>query len=292
MENYEALLIFVDDFYMIFEYMDHDLTGILNHPSFKLSLGNIKHLAQQFFEGIAYLHHRGILHRDIKGSNILLNNDGVLKIADFGLARKYNKLRKDLDYTNRIITLWYRPPEVLLGETVYGAEVDIWSAGCVLVEMFTRKAIFPGRTEIDQLDSIYGILGTPTLEDWPGFRKMPWFQLLIPIKIQPSIFDQKFVEALPEDAMNLVHQLFKYDPTKRPTAAQVLEHQYFINEPNPEPCITIRDITGDWHEYESKAHRKKKQAKEHEQKKAQQQQQAGGSQSGGGSKTQEQRRQA
>src|SRR5436190_2993696 len=112
---------------MVFEYMDPDLTGILNHPTYTLTLANIKHLAKQFFEGLEYLHHRGILHRDIKGSNILLNNDGQLKIADFGLARSYNKRKKGLDYTNRIITLWYSPVEILLGHTAYNAAVDIWS---------------------------------------------------------------------------------------------------------------------------------------------------------------------
>src|SRR4051794_8370728 len=112
---------------MVFQYMDHDLTGILNHPTYRLEPANIKDLAKQFFEGLQYLHHKGILHRDIKGSNILLNNDGLLKLADFGLARFYNKRKEDLDYTNRIITLWYRPAEILLGETAYTAPVDIWS---------------------------------------------------------------------------------------------------------------------------------------------------------------------
>ena len=182
----------IDEFYMVFEYLDHDLTGILNHPTFKFDLANIKHLAIQFFEGLEYLHHRGVLHRDIKGSNILLNNDGQLKLADFGLARTYQKRRKDLDYTNRIITLWYRPPEILLGSTVYGAAVDMWSAGCVFVELFTSKAIFPGRTEIDQLDCIYNVLGTPNQEVWPDLKTMPWYELIKPKEIKASVFDEKY----------------------------------------------------------------------------------------------------
>lgn len=170
---------FLGDFYMVFDYMDHDLTGILHHPTFRLEASHIKHLSYQFFDALNYLHHRGVLHRDIKGSNILLNNDGNLKIADFGLARFYSKnTKKEIDYTNRIITLWYRPPEILLGATAYGPAVDMWSAACVFIELFTRVPAFPGRTEIDQLDIIYDVLGKPTEKVWPALKKMPWYSLL------------------------------------------------------------------------------------------------------------------
>lgn len=114
--------------YMVFEYMDHDLTGVLSQSQFSFTDANLKSLCLQMLKGLAYLHHKGVIHRDIKGSNILINNRGELKLADFGLARFYQKRRRS-DYTNRVITLWYRPPELLLGATVYGPEVDMWSAG-------------------------------------------------------------------------------------------------------------------------------------------------------------------
>lgn len=114
--------------YMVSEYMDHDLTGVLAQADLKFTPANLKSLNHQMLSGLAYLHESGILHRDMKGSNILLNAAGELKLADFGLARTYSK-RKREDYTNRVITLWYRGPELLLGETVYGPEVDMWSAG-------------------------------------------------------------------------------------------------------------------------------------------------------------------
>ncbi|RPA86311.1 Pkinase-domain-containing protein, partial [Ascobolus immersus RN42] len=216
--------------FMVFEYMDHDLTGILKHPTFHLPPSQIKHLAQQFFCGLQYLHHRGVLHRDLKNSNILVSADGILKIADFGLARPYSKRKKGLDYTNRIITLWYRPPEVLLGATQYGPAVDIWSAGCVFIEFFTRKAIFQGRTDIDQLDIIYDVLGTPSKEDWPDLTTMPWYNLLkTPVK-KPSRFRQDYGHLLTEQALELVEWTFKYDPENRPTAEQVLKHPYFTQE--------------------------------------------------------------
>jgi serine/threonine protein kinase len=115
---------------MVFEYMDHDLTGILSQNQFTFTDAHLKSLCEQMLAGLAYLHHKGIIHRDIKGSNILINNRGELKLGDFGLARFYHKRRRS-DYTNRVITLWYRPPELLFGTTVYGPEVDMWSAGYI-----------------------------------------------------------------------------------------------------------------------------------------------------------------
>lgn len=116
--------------------MDHDLTGVLSQTQFSFSDAHLKSLCRQMLAGLAYLHRKGVIHRDIKGSNILLNNRGELKLADFGLARFYQKRRKS-DYTNRVITLWYRPPELLLGTTVYGPEVDMWSAGYVCVPLYS-----------------------------------------------------------------------------------------------------------------------------------------------------------
>jgi CTD kinase subunit alpha len=118
--------------YMVFEYMDHDLTGVLSQSQFTFSDAHLKSLCHQMLAGLAYLHHKGVIHRDIKGSNILINRRGELKLADFGLARFYQKRRRT-DYTNRVITLWYRPPELLFGATVYGPEVDMWSAGYLLL---------------------------------------------------------------------------------------------------------------------------------------------------------------
>ena len=112
---------------MVFEYEDHDLLGLIKH-NFAFTDAHCKSLVQQMLQGISYLHRKGVIHRDLKSSNILLSSRGELKLADFGLARFYHKRRK-ADYTNRVITVWYRPPELLLGTTVYGPEVDMWSAG-------------------------------------------------------------------------------------------------------------------------------------------------------------------
>ena len=127
--------------YMVFEYSDHDLTGILHHPGVQFTPANLKSLMQQLLAGVDYIHWRGVLHRDLKGSNILLSKNGELKIADFGLAKFYAKGKRN-DYTNRVITQWYKPPELLFGATAYGPDVDMWSAGwvsCPLTNVKIRR---------------------------------------------------------------------------------------------------------------------------------------------------------
>lgn len=250
-----------NDCFMAFEYLSHDLTGLLNHPSFVLTDAHKKHLAKQLFEGLDYLHKRGVLHRDIKAANILVSRDGELKLADFGLARFYNKnVKRKQDYTNRVITIWYRSPELLLGETQYGPCVDVWSAACVLVEIFTKHAIFPGDGgEINQLDKIYNVLGTPSRSEWPGIVDLTWYELLRPMHRVPSTFAEKYQNRVSPAAFDLLSAMFVYDPTGRPTASDVLEHPYFVTEePKAARVWELKDLEGDWHEFESKALRKEK----------------------------------
>ncbi len=257
-----------NDCFMVFEYLSHDLTGILNHPTFSLSAAHKKHLARQLFEGLDYLHHRGVLHRDIKAANILVSNTGELKLADFGLARFYQKNGKQ-DYTNRVITIWYRSPELLLGETQYGPAVDIWSAACVLVEIFTRHAIFPGDGgEINQLDKIYAVLGTPSRSEWPGIAELQWYELLRPAQRIASSFTQKYSDRVSPEAFELLQAMFLFDPTLRPTASDVLEHPYFATEePKEQRVWELEGLEGEWHEFESKALRKEKERGEREARK-------------------------
>ncbi|EEB08798.2 CMGC/CDK/CRK7 protein kinase Lsk1 [Schizosaccharomyces japonicus yFS275] len=247
--------------FMVFEYMDHDLTGVLLNPQFTFSPANIKHLAKQMFEGLDYLHQQGVLHRDIKGSNILLSSNGDLKFADFGLARFFSTTQRRANYTNRVITLWFRPPELLLGATAYGPSVDIWSAGCILMELFTRKPLFPGQDELHQLEKIFEILGTPSIEDWPEVKELPWYELMRPKNELPDRFTQLFESSLSEAALDLAKQLLSLNPNKRPSARQALEHPYFTSEsPPPEPAQGLKDMHGSWHEWESKRRRSKKHA--------------------------------
>uniref|UniRef100_A0A8C5CS85 Cyclin-dependent kinase 12 n=1 Tax=Gadus morhua TaxID=8049 RepID=A0A8C5CS85_GADMO len=140
-------------FYLVFEYMDHDLMGLLESGLVQFSQEHVRSFMRQLMEGLDYCHKKNFLHRDIKCSNILLNNSGQIKLADFGLARLYNS-EESRPYTNKVITLWYRPPELLLGEERYGPAIDVWSCGCILGELFTKKPIFQANQELLQLELI------------------------------------------------------------------------------------------------------------------------------------------
>jgi cyclin-dependent kinase 12/13 len=160
--------------YFAFEYMEHDLSGLLNHPRVKFSRTQIQCYMRQLLCGIAFMHRNKIIHRDIKASNLLLNNQGMLKIADFGLSRFWNEVNaKAGRYTNKVVTLWYRSPELLMGSTSYDFSVDIWSVGCIFGELLLGRPILQGKTEIEQLQLIFGLCGLPTKENWPDFDKMP-----------------------------------------------------------------------------------------------------------------------
>jgi CTD kinase subunit alpha len=226
------------DMYMVFEYMDHDLTGLLTNSNISYGVSQIKCLSKQLFEGLAYLHDQQIIHRDIKGANLLLNNQGYLKIADFGLARRIH-LDKDsgepwegFEYTNRVVTLWYRSPELLLGNTYYGYEVDIWSAGCILIEFYTRVALFQGRTEIDQLENIFKRCGSPNEKNWPNVKNMPWIGLFKFPHYERTLLsefsDPSF--GLTAAFLDLFDKLLTIDPKDRPSARAALNHPYFTSE--------------------------------------------------------------
>ncbi|KAJ1570098.1 kinase subunit of RNA polymerase II carboxy-terminal domain kinase I [Nowakowskiella sp. JEL0078] len=248
--------------YMVFEFMDSDLAGLLLHPNLNFSRSHIKCLMKQLFEGLDYLHTRKIIHRDIKGANLLMNSCGELKLADFGLARSMAKNSKT-DYTNRVITLWYRPPELLLGATKYGPEIDMWSAGfvCVLLELHTRKAVFPGNLEISQLELIWKLCGSPNSSDntqWPGVVDLPWWDMIKPEHSHTRKIRESFKDLSPQ-ALDLVDKLLQLDPLKRLSAKEVLEHPYFTFE-EPMPCTPseIPHLEGDWHEFGTKQRKKEK----------------------------------
>ncbi|ODQ81001.1 hypothetical protein BABINDRAFT_170710 [Babjeviella inositovora NRRL Y-12698] len=245
--------------YMNFDYMDHDLSGVLNHPNLSISDAHRKFLFKQLMEGLAYLHSKRVIHRDIKASNILLDSIGRLKIADFGLARtmKFVKPGESPDYTNRVITLWYRPPELLLGSTDYGREVDIWGVGCLLVELFNKKAIFPGEDEISQVHRIFDVMGSPTDSLWPQVDSLPWYELVKPLRMRPNAFKHRYGFLLSDNCFDLAQKLLTVNPEQRITAEEALKHSYFTEDPVPEPLHFLKDVVGEWHEFETKKRRKK-----------------------------------
>lgn len=263
------MMVEANQIFMIFDYMEHDLTGLLTHPSLDLQESHRKYLFKQLMEGLNYLHYKRVIHRDIKGSNILVNNIGNLKIADFGLARTM-KLLKDgesPDYTNRVITIWYRPPELLLGSTDYGREIDIWGVGCLLIELYTKMATFQGFDEVGQLNKIFNIMGTPTFDDWPQIQNLPWFEMLKPKINKTNNFEKSFKHLMSPDSFDLAVKLLMLNPEKRLTAYEALSHDYFLNDPQPEPLYFLKDLQGEWHEFETKKRRRQERKRLQDQEK-------------------------
>lgn len=216
--------------YLVFEYMEHDLAGLASHPGLKFTEPQVKCYMQQLLQGLDHCHSRGVLHRDIKGSNLLIDNNGVLKIADFGLASFYDPTHIQ-PLTSRVVTLWYRPPELLLGATYYETAVDLWSTGCILAELYAGKPIMPGRTEVEQLHKIFKLCGSPS-EDYWRKSKLPHATIFKPQQPYRRCVAETFKE-FPVPALALMETLLSIDPADRGTAASALKSEFFTTKPLP-----------------------------------------------------------
>jgi cyclin-dependent kinase 12/13 len=250
--------------YMVMEFLEHDLTGLTDAGQ-KFTVPQIKCYMKQLLEGLAYCHAQKVLHRDIKGSNLLISNDGQLKLADFGLARPFDT-DQQRPYTNRVITLWYRPPELLLGATMYGPAIDMWSAGCIFAELLLRKPILPGKNEFEQIDLIFKLLGTPDEAAWPKCSKLQYYDMILSQnghRKYQSRFDEKFGQLDPL-AKDLLRKLLMMDPDKRITADDALDHEYFWSDPAPATPDQLPKYPPS-HEFTAKKRRQQSQAAQQQQ---------------------------
>lgn len=257
----EEMVVAKGEIYMGLDYVEHDLAGILLNNELVIEPGHAKSLAKQMFRALGFLHKKKILHRDIKGSNMLITADGVVKLADFGLARKLDLVEPNQRLTNRVITMWYRPPELLLGTEFYGGEVDIWGLGCLLVEIFTKQPLFHGTDEVSQLQAIYNIMGAPSAESWPEHLELPWIYLMKSMGPQNGMgnaryqFDRIFAGPnISSNCFDLASKLLQLNPSKRLTATEALDHPYFVEEP-PERFLDLRTAQ-EWHDWEAKRRKK------------------------------------
>ncbi|WKA12130.1 hypothetical protein VitviT2T_029550 [Vitis vinifera] len=216
--------------YLVFEYMEHDLAGLASHPGLKFTEPQVKCYMQQLLRGLDHCHSRGVLHRDIKGSNLLIDNSGILKIADFGLASFFDP-HQIQPLTSRVVTLWYRPPELLLGATYYGTAVDLWSTGCILAELYAGKPIMPGRTEVEQLHKIFKLCGSPS-EDYWRKSKLPHATIFKPQQPYRRCVAETFKD-FPTPALGLMETLLSIDPADRGSAASALKSEFFTVKPLP-----------------------------------------------------------
>ncbi|CAA0218967.1 unnamed protein product [Arabidopsis thaliana] len=217
--------------HLVFEYMEHDLTGLLSSPDIDFTTPQIKCYMKQLLSGLDHCHARGVMHRDIKGSNLLVNNEGILKVADFGLANFCNASGNKQPLTSRVVTLWYRPPELLLGATEYGASVDLWSVGCVFAELLIGKPVLQGRTEVEQLHKIFKLCGSPPEDYWKK-SKLPHAMLFKPQQHYDGCLRETLkLKGLSDADINLIETLLSIQPHKRGTASTALVSQYFTSKP-------------------------------------------------------------
>lgn len=272
--------------FLVLEYVPMDLTGLMD-MSFRFNEVQAKCVFRQLLQVLAYIHENKYVHRDLKCSNILIDWNFRLKLADFGLARsiRYEPMYANSsaapdngpsstdenglpNYTNKVITLWYRPPELLLGTTRYGTAVDMWSAGCILAELILGRPILPGKSEIEQLKLIFDLLGSPDnpsngwdVESLPlvKSKKMEVAENKIG-NLRKRFPDPK----IPKNAMDLIEKLLTLDPRKRMSAKGALASRYFIMDPKApdDPAelgrieIEGKNESDNFHEFQTKKIRK------------------------------------
>lgn len=233
---------------MVFEYVDYDLAG-LSDGDYKFESRQAKVIIYQLLLVLDYLHSKGFVHRDLKTSNILLKDDHTLKLADFGLSRSLatdSSSGERADMTNRVITLWYRPPELLLGATRYDGSVDLWSVGCILLELFMGRPTFRAGVEAEQLKNIINMIGTPpshsSLRQLPGWEA---FSISEGDERKPKLAEFLLKQAgIKNDAplISLIGRLLEGDPRVRITAREALGHPWFKDIKDPKkPLEILRD---------------------------------------------------
>lgn len=211
--------------YLIFEFLSMDLKKYMDSLPSERMLDSelVRSYMYQITAAILFCHRRRVLHRDLKPQNLLISKDGLIKVADFGLGRSFGIPVRN--YTHEIVTLWYRAPEILLGSPRYSCPVDVWSLGCIFSEMVTRKPLFQGDSEIDQLFRMFRILKTPGEDTWPGVTSLPDYKPTFPCWTSNNLSQQ--VKNMSPAGLDLLQKSLVYDPAYRISAKEMLEHKYF-----------------------------------------------------------------
>ncbi|KAK9892289.1 hypothetical protein WA026_019096 [Henosepilachna vigintioctopunctata] len=216
---------------LVMEYLPCSLSDVIRYVEKPITLAQTKTYIQMCLSGVSYMHNNHIMHRDLKPSNLLISHSGILKIADFGLARIYKKT--DLrTYSHQVATRWYRAPELLYGSRTYTPKVDIWSVGCILGEMIHRKPLFPGETDIEQLAIVLGTLGTPDEIIWPGVTSLPDYNKISFSHTSPKSWKTVIPDG-DKQSLNIIATMLQYNEAERPSAEEALNHDFFFVAPVP-----------------------------------------------------------
>ncbi|KAI8866505.1 CMGC/CDK/CDK7 protein kinase [Ramicandelaber brevisporus] len=214
--------------HLVLEFLDTDLEALIKDGGVMFMPADIKSWIMMALRGLDHMHRNWILHRDIKPNNMLLSRDGVLKLADFGLARTFGD--PSMPLTSQSVTLWYRPPELLFGAKYYGEGVDIWSTGCVFAELMLRQPYMPGSNEVDQLNTIFKALGTPNEDEWPEVKELSSY---VAFKPNPKPPMRDLFTGASMEALDLLERMLTFNPNNRPSAKDSLLHPYFAAQPLP-----------------------------------------------------------
>ncbi|KAI1710560.1 protein kinase domain-containing protein [Ditylenchus destructor] len=227
---------------LVFEFVEHDLREYMEEIDDMICINNVKLFLVQLLRGLAYCHKRRILHRDLKPQNLLINRAGELKLADFGLARAQSVPTKT--YSNEVVTLWYRPPDVLLGSTDYSTQIDMWGVGCILFEMLEHKPMFPGSTTNEQLNLIFQKLGTPNDKHYSDIRALPHWKRYHNEYMKFLDYAPKSLIHAPRvtpERADLLQQLLKFDGRSRIQAVDALRHPMLSTSFNPDAILSLPD---------------------------------------------------
>lgn len=210
---------------LVFEYMDKDLKKYMDSRGDRGQLDyiTIKSFMYQLLQGIAFCHENRVLHRDLKPQNLLINSKGQLKLGDFGLARAFGIPVNT--FSNEVVTLWYRAPDVLLGSRTYNTSIDIWSAGCIMAEMYTGRPLFPGTTNEDELQKIFRLMGTPSERSWPGISQFPEYKPTFHIYATQDL--RSILPQVDQLGLDLLSRMLQLRPEMRISAKDALGHQWF-----------------------------------------------------------------
>ncbi|XP_019446920.1 PREDICTED: cyclin-dependent kinase F-4-like isoform X1 [Lupinus angustifolius] len=211
-----------DVLFFVFEYMEFNLYQLMKKREYLFSEGEVRNLCFQVFQGLSYMHQRGYFHRDLKPENLLVTKD-IMKIADFGLVRE---ISSQPPFTEYVSTRWYRAPEVLLQSYLYSSKVDMWAMGAIMAELFTLRPLFPGASEADEIYKICSVIGSPTTESWTDGLKLAR-DLNFQFPQLAGVHLSGLIPSISDDAISLITSLCLWDPCKRPTAAEVLQHPFF-----------------------------------------------------------------